>query len=110
MRHDVTIEHAALTKRREHARDVEVRANDELGRRIVVADVGEQEQRQESPPTAAYVGPPCAVDVVAAIDVPARIAGIAQAGEPDGKRPTDPFASDPAAGAEELVVRRPKCR
>src|SRR5438445_13169365 len=85
-----------------------MRSDDELRRCIVVTDVREQEERQESTAAAAHIDPPRSVHVVATVDVPAGVAGIAHAGEADRKGSTHPFAPRPTAGSEQRVVHLPE--
>ena len=113
---DIAEECAALAMGREHARDVEVRAHDQLRCCVIASDIREQKQRQESAPAAVHIHPPPSLHVVAAVDVATRR-------RPDpscwGTAPEachrHPFTGTGTAGTEEGVVhaqegRRLACR
>src|SRR5215831_1740554 len=104
----VAKEHPTLAKARQHARDVEVRAHQDLRRGVLRADIREQEQCQKAPAATVHIHPPLAMDVVAAVDVPPGVPGILQAGEADRNGAPDALAPYPPAWSEERVVHLPK--
>lgn len=112
----VAEEHTLGAKWGEYAGNVEMRPYQDLRRRIRIADVREQEQRQEPAASAVHVGPPLSVHVVAAVDVPTGVSRILHAREPNRNGPADSFARKPTAWSEKRVVRfserrrRPGCR
>src|SRR5262249_14388589 len=77
----VAKEHPTLAKARQHARDVEVRAHQDLRRGVLRANIREQEQCQKAPAATVHIHPPLASHVVAAVDVPPSVPRILHAGE-----------------------------
>src|SRR6267378_2159287 len=75
---------------------------------IRIADVREQEQRQESTAPTLHVDPPLAIHVVAAVNVPTRVSWILHARKSNRKCSTDSFPRNPTAWPEERVVRFPE--
>src|SRR5438445_2984782 len=104
----VAEEHTPGAKWCEHAGNVEMRSHHDLRRCIRVADVREQEQRQESTTSTVHVDPPLSVHVIATVDVPPRVSRILLAWETNRNGPTDSFALNPTARSEERVVRFPE--
>jgi hypothetical protein len=85
-----------------------MRPHQDLRRCIRIADVREQEQRQEPTASTVHIGPPLSVHVVAPVDVPTGVSRILLAREPNRDRPADSFALNPTAWSEERVVRFPE--
>ena len=108
----VAEEHTPLAKRREHARYIEVRSYKELRRCIHIADIREQEQRQEPAAATVHIYPPLPVHVIAPVDVPAGVSGIPHAGEAHWKGSANSFTLHPTARPEERIVCFPErwCR
>jgi hypothetical protein len=101
----VAEEHTPGAKWCEYAGNIEMRPHQDLGRCICVADVREQEQRQESTTSTVHVDPPLSIYVVATVDVPPCVSRILLAWETNRNGPTDSFALNPTARSEERVVR-----
>src|SRR6267378_5756416 len=93
-----------LTKQCEDAGDVKVRSHENFGGCVLIAYVREQEQRQQSAAAAADVRPPLSADIITPVDVPAGIARIRRAREPNRNRSANALARNPTARAQELVV------
>ncbi len=104
-------DHAPLgaDDRRELARDVDVRADADARRRIVLADVGEQEQHQQRAAARGDVDAPLhEVGLVAAeadVHVPSAVAGIVGRGKAH-REGAHGAAGQPATDADELIERR----
>jgi hypothetical protein len=82
--------HAFIAKRHERVRHIEMRSHEQLGRSVEITDVAEQEKREETSTAAADVDPPRPTNVVAAVDMPARVAGIELAWEASADRSPTP--------------------
>src|SRR5690606_21543220 len=75
---------------REPPRDVEVRADAKAGRRVVFADIGEEEEHEQRAPFRSDVHAPLhevrlVLRAEAHVDVPAAVAGILRRRKTDGK-------------------------
>jgi hypothetical protein len=81
---DVPEEDAAVAEFLEDTGDVEVRPDEDLGGRVRLTDIREEEQRQESALATTHVDPPSPIDVVAAVDVPTGVPRIPRARKPNG--------------------------
>src|SRR5580765_4525819 len=87
-----------------------MRAYQDLRRCIRLADVRQQEQRQEPTAPTVHVDPPLSIHVVATVDVPTGVSRILRAWEPNRNGPSDSCARNPTAWSEERVVRFPERR
>ena len=87
-----------------------MRPHQDLRRRIRIADIREQEQRQEPTASTVHVDPPLSIHVVAAIDVPTCVSRILHAWEPNRNGSTDSFVLNPTGWSEKRVVRLPERR
>ena len=100
---------AGLAGRREDASHLDVRAGADAGRRVVLADVGEQEQHQQRPSPRADVHAPFEeigmVVAEARVDVPAGVAGIVRRREAH-REGAQAVAPQPAPRSDELVEGR----
>jgi hypothetical protein len=85
-----------------------MRPHQNLRRRIRIADIREQEQRQEPTASTVHVDPPLAIHVIAAVDVPTGVSRILRTWEPNRNGPSDSFVWNPTAWSEERVVRFPE--
>src|SRR5882724_1251686 len=107
--------HPRFSRRFEKSRDVPMRPDLDTRRRVILSDVGEQEQHQKRPAARGDVGPPVGeiLGLVPAsgragkadVDVPAGIAGIVRAWKPHRKGP-EILPRLPASPADELVEGR----
>ena len=101
---DVAVEHASLAEWCKHAWHIEVRSHENFRWCVLIAHVREQEQHQESATAALHVHPPPSVDIVTAVDVPAGVARISRAREPNGNRSANASGRNPTARGQKLVV------
>src|SRR5262245_15603955 len=81
-----------------------MRPHENLGWRVLLADIREQKQRQECTTAALYVHPPPSTNVKATVEVPASVAWISRTRKTNGNLSADALAPNPAARAEKLVV------
>ena len=112
------VRHAGFAGRREEARHVDVRADADACRRIVVADVGEQEQHQQGAAARHDVHAPgrevlllVRIAILAGkaqVDMPAGIAGIVRMREAHRERCRGRIAA--ASGRCRRADRRPRAR
>jgi len=100
----VAVEHTTLAEGSEQARHIQMRSDENFRRRVPLTDVCEQEQRQQCAAAALYVHPPLSTDIIAAVEVPARVARIGHARKANRNLSADAVPPNPAAGAEKLVV------
>jgi hypothetical protein len=85
-----------------------VRSDQDFSWRICIANIREQEQRQESTMSTVHIHPPLAIHVIAAIDVPTSVSGIAGAGKPNWDSSTNAFALNPTTWSEQPIVGLPE--
>jgi hypothetical protein len=100
--------HPSLAKGREHARDVQVRADEDLRWGILQTDICEQEQCQKPSMATVDVHPPLAIHIVAAVNMPARIPRILQTGEAHWNASSHTLSSNPTVRSEKRVVHLPE--
>ena len=96
--------HAVVAAGDQDRRDVEVGAGAKPGGCVVRADVGEQVERQQATAAGLEADARAPVVAVAGFDVPAGVAWVVRAGEPDRDRAAHSGVAGPAAGAEQLVA------
>jgi hypothetical protein len=101
----VAKEHSSFAKGREQARDVEVRADEELCRGVLWTDIREQEQRKEPAVATVHVHPPLAIHLVAPVNVPAGVTRILHTGEAHRNASSHALPPNPTTWSEERVVR-----
>src|SRR5262249_51648479 len=82
-----------------------MRPHENLGRRVPLADVREQEQRQQCTAAALDVHPPLSADIIAAVEVPSGVAGVSHARKANRDGSADTLPTNPTVQAEKLVVR-----
>src|SRR5262245_19683476 len=101
----VAKEHPSLAKGREHARNVEVRADYYLCRGVLRTNIREQEQRQEPAAPTVHIYPPlAAIHLVAAVNVPASVPRILHAGETQRNASSHVLPPNPTVWSEKRVV------
>ena len=101
---DVLVPHPGLARVAEDRGDVEMRTDADACRRVIGADVGEEEQQQQRAPTRLQIDVPLAGDSEAAVDVPSGVARVFLAREADPKC-ADVRARVPPSYADELIER-----
>ena len=100
----IAVKHTTLAERCEETRHIQVRSDENFRGRVPIANVREQKQRQQCTAAALYVHPPLSTDIIAAVEVPARVARIGHARKANRNLSADAVPPNPAAGAEKLVV------
>jgi hypothetical protein len=95
---------ARLTVRRQELRDMQMRTADQPGRRVIRADIGEQQQRQQPACLGPDVDPIPARPVIAALNVIAGIGPVPRR-EPDHDRAAGIDLRCPPARADQPVIR-----
>jgi hypothetical protein len=102
---DSVVRHTTFSDRTKHRRDTEMGSDADASRRVVRTHVGEEKEHEESPFSGPEVHIELVANLVAAVDVPPRIAGILGAGEPD-REGADIRSRVPASTSDELVEGR----
>ena len=91
-------------------RNIQVRPDQDPGRRVVCPDIGKQKGHQQDAVVRADVHPPLPADVEAAVNVPADVAGIVDETGPIFRRTAASTRSAPPNSISLLaVVRRLEC-
>jgi len=102
---DSSKRHAGFPGRPQGQRNVEVGSDTDSGRCIVEPDVREEEEHEQGPVAGPEVHMELVAHLVAAVDVPAGVAGVFGAGEPNRER-AHVGSREPASGSDELIEGR----
>ncbi len=81
-----------------------MRTRNDLGGRVVLGHITEQEQRQQAAHPAVHIHPVLAVHIIAAVNVPPGVARIGSPGKSDRDRAAHAWPLSPATRPQQLVI------